>query len=194
MKKLYIVCFILLMTIMVGTQAWATALSFDPLVSLINIGDMLEVNISISDLSGSYIGAFDFNVNFDDTILTFDSYILSDNLGDISLGDADDWSLGDLGFGTVNIAELSWLWDLSFQEDSFTLATLFFTGNSAGNSELEFGFANISDDWGDPIVVSLGMGTIDVAAPIPEPGTIFLLGIGLAGLAGTKFRRKKKVN
>jgi len=193
MKKLLVGCLSLLAVSMFAIQARATMLSFTPSASSINIGENLDVDVVISDLGGSFVGAFDFDVTFDDTILTFNSYSFTDNLGDISAGDADDWSFGDLGFGTVNLAELSWLLDLSFQGDSFTLATLSFTGSAVGTSGLGFGLANISDDWGNPIAVTLGAGTVDVAggAPVPEPATMILFGTGIAGLLGSGIRKKR---
>jgi hypothetical protein len=172
-----------------SSEVDATSLSFVPSSSSITVGDSIDIDIVLSDLGGRYVGAFDFDVTFDDAILTFDSYRLTDNLGNISLGDADDWSFGDLGFGTVNIAEISWLGDLSFQGNSFKLATLSFTAATAGSSMLGFGLANISDDWGGVITAVLGTGAIDVK-PVPEPATMLLMGTGLAGLFAV--RRKKK--
>jgi len=75
---------------------------------------------------------------------------------------------------TTNLA-----WDasrLTFSDDtvSFNWNGLSFTSNSYFLAELDFG-------------------TSDNNAPVPEPATMVLLGTGLAGLAGTRMRRRKNV-
>ena len=184
MKKMLVSCLTLFVVSIIGTQAWATALSFQPSTSSINVEETLDIDIVISDLDGSYVGAFDFDIVYDDAFLAFNTYSLTDNLGDISENDAEDWSAGNLGSGAVNIAEISWLSDLSFQEDSFILATLSFTGTNVGGSELGFSLVVIGDDLGDRIDVALETGSINVIAPTPEPTTIILFGIGIIGIAG----------
>ncbi|MGD9576767.1 MAG: PEP-CTERM sorting domain-containing protein [Syntrophorhabdus sp.] len=195
MKNLVLV-FCVVMAIAIGSQASATSiLSFEPFVSSINSGDSVDVNVVISGLrANDAVGGFDFNVVFDDSVLAFDSYSLTDNLGSIPAYDADDWSLGDLGGGTVNIAELSWLSDLSFQDDSFVLATLSFTGIGVGTSSLLFDNIIISDAQGSDIctVPSFGIVKVNPVDPVPEPATMVLLGAGIVGLVGSRIRRKKK--
>lgn len=106
-------------------------------------------------------------------------------LGDIP-GDADDWSLGDLGGGVMNLAELSLLPDLISQPDDFSPTTVFFTGSAAGTSSLFFSDVDLGDQLGDPITGPfLETGSLTV---VPEPAALLLLGSGLAGLVG--LRRK----
>lgn len=194
MKKILIGCCLFSAVTFGGSQGWATSLSFVPNSSAINIGDSIDVDVELSDLGGSYVGAFDFDVNYDDTVLTFNSYSLTGSLGDISAGDAFDWSWGDLGFGTVNLSELSLLWDFTSRQDgsSLTLARLSFIGTNVGTTSLSFDNVTISDDMWSGIGVSLYTGSIDVAAPVPEPAAMFLFGTGLVGLLGSAVRRRKK--
>ena len=175
-------------TLAMAVSAQAATLSFLPDYDSITVGETISVDVEISGLESVDLAGFDLDVSFDDSVLDFTGYTLYDELGAIP-ADAWDLSNGDDGFGTINLAEMSWLWDLSGQSDSFTLATLTFEGLEVGCSDLTFTYADLSDDWGDVITIdSLGDGSVDVN-PVPLPGAVWLLGSGLAGLVGLKRRK-----
>ena len=181
-------CTILAMAFL-STRVWAIALSFDPSASEIYVGDSVDIDIVISDLTNDNLAGFDLTINYDSSILAFDSHTLGTELGDIDLFEASDWTVGD------NLVEVSWIWDPVFwsnQPDSFTLATISFTGISGGISDLFFSDVILSDDSWPAVAfsdVTLETGSVDVA-PVPEPTTMLLFGTGLAGLVG--FRKKFK--
>jgi len=147
-----------------------------------------EIDVTVSGLGGFDLGAFDLNVNYDDELLTFGSYTLSEELGSFGEGDAEDWSLGDIGSGTVNLAVLSYLFDFSTQPDAFTLATLTFSGDEAGLAGISLSDIILSDDLGDPIPFTVS-GT-DISA-VPIPGAVWLLGSALVGIVGLRRRARK---
>ncbi|MDM8522465.1 VPLPA-CTERM sorting domain-containing protein [Desulfococcaceae bacterium HSG8] len=193
MKKLgkkFLTClFAMFIAMFVSDQAWAANLSFDPSDSVIGIGGMTDVDIVVSGLENDDLGTFDFNVNYDNSVLDFNDYTLGTGLGDISDYDALNWGDGNLG-GTIHLRELSLLDDLSFQSDSFALATLSFTGIGMGNSPLSFPEDPILGDFsGDSLSANPESGNISV---IPIPGSLWLLGSGLAALAGIRRKFKKR--
>lgn len=176
------------------SQSWALSLSFNPSSSSINVGDSIDIGIVVSGLeAGVDLGAFDISINYDSTILGFNTYTLGNGLGDVAAGDADNLSSGDDGAGNINLAELSYLWDLSSQPDSFTLATISFSGIGAGTSPLLFSNVTLSDYWGYPLTATTENGSVSIiassTAPVPEPATMLLMATGLAGMFGIS--RKK---
>ena len=189
---------LLISTTFATTSHAAAFLQFDPDANNVVVGDTFTVDIQYNfnahNTGDQDLAAFDIDMSFDNSMLDFDGYTLSDNLGNISLFEADDWSMGDNGSGSINIAELSYLSDFSFQSNNFTLASLTFTSTVEGSSDLDFTYIDLSDAVGDPITQPVfgGPGTVTAtSAPVPEPSTMLLFGAGLVGLIGMKRRFKK---
>ena len=189
---------VLFMALVLSNPASAISLSFDAQDSEIQVGDSVSIDIVVWDLGNYVIEAFDFFVNFDDSILDFASYSLGGGLGDLSLFDsqgdpleAGDWSTSPAytpGSGQIHLSEFSWL-DAGaltlLQGDSFTLATISLIGSGVGQSSLSFSSEIAGQFCGEDIPVSTGQGSVDVSA-VPEPSTYMLLGFGLLAMAGLK--------
>ena len=183
-------CFVCSMALL-SIPAYSITMSFNPLASIITVGDAIDVDIVISGMEElDDLSSFTLDANYDPAILSFNSYSLGPYLTNPFFGQ-DDWSFGDDGFGTVNLSELSWLMDFSAQPDEFTLATISFTGTALWTSTLIFANVLLGDYWGNALPVdNFGSGSIGVA-PVPEPATMLLLGFGLIGLAGFKRKLQK---
>ena len=154
--------------------------------------NVVLLDINIAGLENLDLGTFDLDVAFDDGVYEFHDYFLTDALGSISFGDAEDWSYGlDDDTGSVNIAVLSYLTDLTYQPSEFTLTTLVFSRNDdvtlLDNVSSEFGVTvnALVDAFGDAIPFTVS-GT-EISA-IPVPAAVLLLGSGLIGLVAIRRR------
>ena len=211
MKKMLITICGLLALVLVNQASAVPTLSLSPASQTASNGDTVYLDLIINGL-GDYapdsLGDFDVDISYDAAVLSFQNYSLDVFLGDEFSGEAIDFSLGDLGGGIVNIAELSLLEPDAFtclfciapflddiQPSSFSLATLEFHVDalSAGSSTT-VGIDTVyvlGDGYGLPLTLG---GTSDavIRAPsssVPEPTTLALLSLGLFGRGAV--RRKK---
>ena len=169
-------------------------LSLNPSAQDSAIGDVISVTVMVNDL-GHFnpvsLAAFDLNIGFDTSALSFVGYTMFDGLGVAStdyfdpLAGAYDSSAGEVAPGLIHIGELSWLstfdlWD--FQPGSFALAELFFSVNSEVTSAISFVAAQLYDASGtaDPMAIT-GVNNTSVTG-VPAPATLSLMGLALLGL------------
>lgn len=158
-----------------------------------------NVDIDIVGLARFNLAGFDLDVNYDDNLLIFDSYTLTNELGSFTVPaddpEAEDWSLGDDGSGTVNLAVMSSLSDLSDLPDAFTLATLFFSGEERAIGDIRLSNIVLSDDFGNTIpFAASGTKIYAGRSPgpvVPIPGAIWLFGTGLC-VAGIRKKISKR--
>jgi hypothetical protein len=157
----------------------------------VELGSQVSVDIVIDPRGDAFIGAYDFIVNFDDTLLSFASAIFGGALG----GDSFDSFAGviDFGAGQVNLSEFSFLFDLSGLQDRqpFILATVLFDTLDIGTSDLYLSDIILGDDFGFPLSAQPVGGRITIIEPpvsVPEPATWLLL---ISGLGLLLMRRRQ---
>lgn len=176
----------------------AVELSILPSAVTVQQGNSVSVDLVASDLgsfSAPSLGAFLAEIIFDDAILNFDSVVYGGFLG--NPGDPVETSIvTTTGVGLVSLDEFSLLLDFeldALQPDSFTLATLTFSGQGLGISALSIGTVDLSDAMGNTLTpTALNAGSIQVTSAngIPVPATAALI-LPFALLLASRFRRNR---
>lgn len=175
----------------------SASIDFLPTSNTASVGNSINIDIFISDLgntSAPSLGAFDLNLNYDASILGFNSVVFGSGLDLFGFGTINGFS--DLS-GITNIFELSFDSESelnSLQLDSFLLASVSFNAIAAGNSLLSLSGLDFADGAGDPltIVASTANVTVGSVTSVPEPSAIWLLSIGLPLIY--RFTRKEIIN
>ncbi|WP_020585368.1 PEP-CTERM sorting domain-containing protein [Desulfobacter curvatus] len=162
--------------------------------------DTTTVEISISGLSTVDLSAVDLTVEYDNALVTTDGYTVTDALGSVDAGDAEDWSgISAVGDG-FDVSIFSWLTDFSSQADSFVLATLTLSSDDGGALAAvnldDFSYIDLVDqnnNWISAYTVETTARGFNIsvasASAVPEPSAFTLLAFGLLGLTQLARRR-----
>jgi hypothetical protein len=192
-----------LLSLFAVIPATAMELSFQPVNQTVPLGSFATVNLIATPTAvtmNEILAAYDLDLMFDPTILSFNSLTFGTALGDLNLFEAVSDALL-VSPGKIDFMEVSFLSgaDLdALQNGPFTLATIKFGTIGLGTSPLTLdgAFPNMLVGPGDPppsLPQLLDSGTITVTqgGTVPEPASIFFLGACLVGLMAHRMRSGK---
>lgn len=177
----HLIALLLLVAVLgLSPRAEALTLSLEPPLQTITVGDPATYTLRISDIADPvFFTDYTIALLFDSSILAFDSvnFITGTGAADSSI---PDFLLID-GFPLFNAPDVA----------PVDLASLTFTGISLGTSDLIIAAHVFSDltDLNNPVFFEADSVSDAQASVVPEPGTLILLGAGLAGLAVWQRRR-----
>lgn len=177
-----------------AVPAFATSVFFEPNAQTRLLGEQATVDIVVNAPKPAGLGAYDFVIYYNPTILSLANVTVNNGPGNAVLGTSLGTSPADfiLTAGSINIFDVSLEApaDLALiQPDTFVLGTLTFNTLSIGTSPLTIADAILGDMEGNRLVADFPEGSITVAASsVPEPGTIVLIAVGVVGMI---FLRKR---
>lgn len=187
-----------------GVQA--ITLSLTPSVSSTPVGSQVSVDLLIEGLgdhTAPSLGAFEVNLGFAPALFSLDSIAFDGHLGDplseafaqVDTNTAGLAKLFETSFLEVNAASCvfclgPYLEDL--QPGAFRLATLIFNANQPGTGNFVLTINSLADGDANALTAdTLGTSvTVVGTAPVPEPDTLALFGLGSAGLV--RFARRTR--
>jgi hypothetical protein len=177
--------------------AKAVTISVDPVAQTIGVGGTAVVNLTIAGLgtlAAPSLGGWWLQ-------LTYDPAIVGITLGDVAFGPhlgISDTFGSSAGGGVVELYELSFEDTAtlnSLQPDSFTLATLSFTGLTVGTSALTLELLDLTNAEGASFAGTPANGSITVqAASVPEGSAVLPAAIVWVALMciGIRLQRSRR--
>jgi len=193
-------CFALTVLCMPGAASAATLslVQTDPAGGAPAIGfdSPVELALVVSDLGvggAPSLAAWDVALQFDASFLAYESATIGDGSGgsELDIGGLGTAEAITPGAGSVQLVELSFAIDpLAFdvQPDSFQLATIVFSVNGFGSTEVGFGTVVLGDPLALEIAADLNPLTV-TTAPVPIPAA-FLFPSALLALGWLRRRTR----
>jgi hypothetical protein len=181
--------------------------TFTPSTQHAAIGELVQVDVSISGLGDEVLSAFDWNFLWNGSLMG-SSRTIDATSAQLALGGGDPlqsvWTIDTVAAGNWGLRASSLLDDASLaaaQANDFLLATFTFRADSDGvtsfglGSDLDFerNFVGLDSVTLDVTIgsacVAIGVGT---CATVPEPSTSLLVALALAGVAAPSARRLRR--
>jgi len=195
--RLLAVTAVALGTLLSTAPAEAITVSISPATQTIGTGSSTSVDIIVSDLTDP-VGGFSLTLTFDDLLLSGDGFTNDPDgkMGALPLDLSGGFSGGSLDlFFAADALETEASLGAS-EGASFILATVKFTGLAHGLSPLTLSDVILSNWDGSSTLAGVEsvngeicVGEGGCEKPVPEPGTLALLGLGMLGMGLTRRRR-----
>lgn len=175
-----------------SVQAQAYTVSLLPAVQTVNMGATVAVQLTVSDLGSLGVGAYDFSLSFNASVLDYVGFTDGLSLGADAFGLDVTEGVGSLVASDVSFVEPLLLAGQQSGRGSLTLFTLFFNAIGAGTSSFGMLSGNLSDVAGTSVEFNFNSASVTVQAntpnPMPVPGT---LPLALAGLFAAAVARRR---
>ena len=170
----------------------ASLVSVIPQTPSANVGGTLSVDVVASGLrdgSAPSIGTYDFNLQYDASLLSLTDVTFGSGLDVQGLGSLQDWSVKALGLANVFELSLDPIDDLNqLQADTFRLVTLTFHADAIGATALTLLINAFGDAAGNALTPDIANAAVNVT-PVPLPAAVWLL---LSGLTTAGFVRRAR--